>query len=218
MKIQWLGHSCFLLVASDGTKIIMDPYESNAFGGGLKYERIKIAPDIVTVSHSHADHGYVEGLPNHFEVVSDVGEKQIRGISIKGIKSYHDKERGTVRGNNIIFVVEVDGIRVCHLGDLGHVLSADQVNEIGAVDILLIPVGGYYTIGPEEASAVVDQLNPKVVIPMHFKTPKVEFPIVGVDEFLRGKQNVRRFDSSEFEITKDTLPAERQIVVLKYAL
>ncbi|MDI6829428.1 MAG: MBL fold metallo-hydrolase, partial [Armatimonadota bacterium] len=111
MKIQWLGHSCFLLVATDGTKIIMDPYESNAFGGGLKYERIKIAPDIVTVSHSHADHCYVEGLPNHFVLVSEAGEKQIKGVSIKGIKSYHDKEHGAVRGNNIIFVVDVDGIR-----------------------------------------------------------------------------------------------------------
>jgi len=218
MLIQWLGHSSFLIVSQNGTKIITDPYESGAFGGGIEYDRIRISPDIVTVSHKHADHGHVGGLPNHFEVVSKPGTTTIKGIEIKGIQSYHDPEQGAIRGENTIFVMTIDNVRVCHLGDLGQELTEEQVSEIGQVDVLLIPVGGYYTIEPSVATRVAQRLAPKVIIPMHYKTPKVQFPIVGVDEFLKGKSNVRRLNTSEFEVTKETLPDEQEIVVLKHAL
>lgn len=218
MLIQWLGHSCFLIVSENGTKIITDPYESGAFGGGLNYDRIRIAPDIVTVSHKHADHGNVGGLPNHFEVVSKPGTVTVKGIEFKGIASYHDPEQGAIRGENVIFVMTIDGVRVCHLGDLGQELTHDQIAQMGQVDILMIPVGGYYTIEPDVATRLVQRINPKVVIPMHFKTPKVEFPIAGVDVFLAGKKNVKRLNSSEYEVTRETLPVEQEIVVLNHAL
>lgn len=218
MVIRWLGHSSFLIIASNGTKIITDPYEPGAFGGGISYGPIKTAPDIVTVSHDHADHGYVEGLPNHFSVVSHAGTTTIQGIEFKGIESFHDPEQGGLRGRNIIFNMSIDGIHVCHLGDLGHILTPDQVNQIGHVDILLIPVGGYYTIDAKEADRVADQLSPKVLIPMHYCTEECSFPIAPVDEFLAGKENVRRLDSSEYQIAKDQLPDVRVIVVLKHAL
>lgn len=218
MVVQWLGHASFLVISADGTKIITDPYEPGAFDGGISYGPIEIPPDIVTVSHDHADHSYIEGLPNEFAVVSHAGSTTEKGINFKGVESYHDPEQGALRGRNIMFVMNVDHIRVCHLGDLGHELGDREASELGEVDVLLVPVGGYYTIGPEEASRVVDHLDPKVVMPMHFRTDKCSFPIAPVDDFLRGKQNVKVLDTSEYEITKEQLPDTREIVVLKHAL
>lgn len=218
MVIQWLGHASFLIVAADGTKIVTDPYEPGAFGGGITYGPIEIPADIVTVSHDHADHGYVDGLPNHFSVVSRPGSTNVKGMEFKGVESYHDPERGTLRGRNIMFAMNVDRVRVCHLGDLGHELGAGEAGQLGEIDVLLIPVGGYYTIDADEATRVAEQLNPKVVIPMHFRTDKCSFPIAPVDDFLAGKENVRRFETSEYEITREQLPDQREIVVLKHAL
>jgi L-ascorbate metabolism protein UlaG (beta-lactamase superfamily) len=125
---------------------------------------------------------------------------------------------GKSRGKNTVFYFEVDGIRVCHLGDLGHQLSAQQVAELGKVDILLIPVGGYYTIDAKVAGQLCDRLKPKVIIPMHFKNDKCAYPIAGVDEFLKGKKGVSRLDASEVEFKQGELPATTQIMVLKSAL
>ncbi len=116
------------------------------------------------------------------------GSKTLKGISIKGISTFHDPSKGSERGANVIFNLSVDGMQVCHLGDLGHVLSDKEVSEIGPVDILLIPVGGYYTIDHKEATRVAEQIKPKVLIPMHFKTSKCTFPIAPVDDFLKGKK------------------------------
>ena len=218
MIIQWLGHASFLIISASGVKIITDPYEPGSFGGALKYRAITISPDIVTVSHEHADHGYVEGLPNHFEVVSRPGTKVVHGIEIKGFEFYHDSEGGALRGMNVVYVINVDRVRVCQLGDLGHELSQTQADILGEVDVLLIPVGGTYTIGPEEATRMIGLLKPRVVIPMHYKTEKVEFPIRPVDDFLKGKTNVRQLNSSEFELTRETLPDQCEIVVLKHAM
>ncbi len=141
------------------------------------------------------------------KVVRGTGRSKAKGIEFKGIASYHDDAGGRLRGNNIIFCFEVDGIRVCHLGDLGHLLDDKQVKEIGSVDILLIPVGGYYTIDAKAATQVCSQLKPKVIIPMHYKTEKGLPEIAGVDEFLRGKANVTRQDTSQVEFKPGELPA-----------
>lgn len=218
MLIQWLGHSSFLIVSSDGRKIVTDPYTTGAYQGTFNYAPIRISPDIVTVSHEHADHNGAADLPNHFDVVSGAEERTVQGIKIKGVEAAHDSESGAVRGMNVIFVMEIDGMRVCHLGDLGHVLSAHQIAQIGSVDILLVPVGGYYTIGPDEADQVIKQLNPKIAIPMHFKTDKVEFPIQPVSEFIKGKDNVQVRPGSELEIAEEQLPAQTVIIVLQHAL
>jgi len=184
----------------------------------LTYGEITESADIVTVSHHHHDHGNVAVVKGNPEVVSRVGRTKARGIEVKGIASYHDEVGGELRGNNIIFCFEVDGIRVCHLGDLGHLLDDKQVKEIGSVDILLIPVGGYYTIDAKAATEVCDQLKPKVIIPMHYKTEKGIPNIVGVGEFLGGKANVTRLDTSQAEFKPGELPATSQIIVLKPAL
>jgi L-ascorbate metabolism protein UlaG (beta-lactamase superfamily) len=215
MKIKCLGHSAFVITSDSGLKIITDPYET---GPDLTYGEITESADIVTVSHSHHDHGNVAAVRGNPEVIRKAGSSTAKGIEFKGIASYHDEAKGSLRGNNIIFCFEVDGIKVCHLGDLGHLLDDKQLKEIGGVDILLIPVGGYFTIDAKAAAQVCDQLKPKVVIPMHYRTEKSFPDIVGVDEFLKGKDNVTRQDSSEVEFKAGKLPAASQIIVLKPAL
>lgn len=218
MKIKWYGHAAFLITSDQGTKIILDPYEPGAFGGQLSYGRISDQADLVLTSHDHADHNYTNDLPGRPEVVRGSGSKTVKGISIKGIPTYHDPSKGKERGENVVFNLLVDGIQVCHLGDLGHVLGEKELQEIGPVDILLIPVGGYFTIDAQEATQIVNRMKPRVVIPMHFKTEKCAFPIAPVEEFLKAKAAFKRPGSSEISYTKASLPAQMEIVVLEHAL
>jgi len=217
MKIKRLGHSSFMITSDTGIKIITDPYEpAYVAAGGPSYGEIKESADIVTVSHNHTDHNNVAAVRGNPEVVK--GTAKIKGIEFKGIPTYHDEAGGKKRGDNTILCFEVDGIRVCHLGDLGHRLSDRQVAELGRIDILLIPVGGFYTIDAKVATEVCSQLKPRVIMPMHYKTDKCDFPIASVDEFLRGKEGVSRLDASEVEFKSGELPATTQIIVLKSAL
>jgi len=215
MKIKWLGHASFLITSDAGTKIITDPYET---GGGLSYGQIKESADIVTVSHDHADHNNVAAVQGSPKVVRGAGTVEVKGVKFKGIPTYHDDAGGRQRGKNTIFCFEVDGIRVCHLGDLGHRLNDSQVAELGTVDVLLIPVGGFFTIDAKLAGQLCDRLKPKVIIPMHYKNDRCAFPRAGVDEFLRGKKEVSRLDASQAEFKPGELPATTQIIVLKPAL
>jgi L-ascorbate metabolism protein UlaG (beta-lactamase superfamily) len=215
MKVKWLGHSCFLLTSKGGVRIITDPY---AVGGSINYSPIEETADIVVVSHRHDDHSNVSVVQGKPEVVDGSGTKTAKGIQFKGIAAYHDACQGTQRGPNTIFCFAIDDIKLCHLGDLGHVLSPGQVNEIGAVDILFIPVGGFYTIDAPVASQVCDKLKPKVVIPMHFKTPKCAYPIAGVEDFLKGKKNVRKVGGSEADFERKRLPVATEIMLLQPAL
>ena len=214
MKIKWLGHASFLITSDSGTRIITDPYD--AARQDLAYGEIKESADIVTVSHEHGDHNNVAAVGGNPEVVR--GTTEVKGIKFKGIPTYHDDAKGSKRGNNTMLCFEVDGVKVCHLGDLGHPLSDEQVNELGEMDVLLIPVGGFYTIDATTASQACDQLKPRVIIPMHFKNNKCNFPITGVDEFIKGKSNVTQPDASEVEFKVGELPAPAQIMVLKPAL
>jgi len=213
MKIKWLGHASFLISSDSGVRIITDPYEPN---DKLRYGEINKSADIATVSHDHFDHSNVAAVKGNPQVVKDNAE--IKSIKFKGIATFHDAAGGKDRGSNTIFCFEVDGVKVCHLGDLGHGLTADQAAAIDAVDVLLLPVGGFYTIDAAVASRVAEQLKPKVIIPMHFKNNKCDFPISGVDEFLRGKKDVSQPDASEVEFKAGELPTTTQIIVLKPAL
>ncbi len=215
MNIKWLGHSCFLITSNEGLRVITDPY---AVGGGIDYSPVKETADIVVVSHDHGDHNNVSTVQGKPEVVNGSGTKTVKGIQFRGIATYHDSSQGKQRGPNTTFCFTVDNIKLCHLGDLGHVLSPGQINEIGGVDILFIPVGGFFTIDAANASQVCAQLKPEVIIPMHFKTPNCAYPIASVDDFLRGKNNVREVGSSEAEFELDKLPSTSEIVVLKPAL
>ena len=213
MKIKWLGHASFLITSDDGIRIITDPYVT---GGGIDYGEIEESADIVTVSHEHGDHSNVAAVRGNPEVVS--GAAKVGGIEFRAIPTYHDEAGGSKRGRNTVFCFEIDGVKVCHLGDLGHQLDSKQVAEIGGVDVLLIPVGGYYTIDARVATEVCNQLKPSVIIPMHYKNERCSFPIAGVDEFLRGKENINRMDVSEAEFKQGELPVSTRIIVLKPAL
>jgi len=218
MKIKWYGHAAFLITSAQGTKIIIDPYEPGAFGGQLSYGKINDQVEIVITSHDHADHNYTKDLPGTPQVVKGAGSKAIKGISMKGIPTYHDASKGSERGANTIFNLKVDDIQICHLGDLGHLLSDKELAEIGPVDILMIPVGGFFTIDAKEATRIAEQIKPKIVIPMHFKTEKCGFPIAPVEDFLRGKKNAKRPKASEATFDHSTLPKQTEIVVLEHAL
>ncbi len=218
MKIKWYGHAAFLITSDQGTKIMIDPYEPGAFGGQLSYGEIKDQVDIVLTSHDHADHNYTKDLPGTPQIVKGSGSKTAKGISIKGISTYHDPSRGSERGANTIFTLKIDNLQLCHLGDLGHLLSEKELAEIGPVDILLIPVGGFFTIDPKEATRVAEQIKPKILIPMHFKTAKCGFPISPVEDFLKAKTNTKRPKASEATFDKATLPQQMEIVVLEHAL
>ncbi len=213
MKIKWLAHAAFLITSDSGTRIITDPYETM---NALKHGEIKETADIVTVSHDHGDHNNVAAVRGKPQVVRDTAE--VKGIKIKAIASAHDDTGGSQRGKNIIFCFEVDGINICHAGDLGHVLTEAQVKAIGKVDVLMVPVGGFFTIDAKAADYVCNQLKPSVIIPMHFKTDKITFPIHGVDEFLKGKNNVARVSGSEIELKAGSLPASARIILLKQSL
>ncbi len=215
MKITWLGHAAFLL-ETQGLKIVTDPYDHN--DDRIGYGPITIPVDIVTISHDHADHNYAKDLRGNPQPVKGSGTFDVKGITFTGIETHHDSTTGSQRGGNTIFVIRAEGMNLCHAGDLGHTLSGDKIEAIGPVDILLIPVGGFYTIDAAEATKVMEDLNPKLVIPMHFKTGVLDFPITGVDAFLEGKSNVRRQGSSEIEVTEQTLPGKREIVVLEHLL
>jgi len=213
MKIKWLGHASFLITSDSGLKIITDPYIT---GGDISYGQIKESADIVVVTHDHDDHNNVAAIEGNPKVVR--GAANIKEIEFKAIPTYHDDAGGEKRGRNTILCFELDGMRLCHLGDLGHQLSDSQVAELGTVDILLIPVGGFYTIDAKVATQLCDRLKPKVIIPMHYKTARCAYPITGVEEFLKGKKGVSKLNTSQVEFNPGELPATTQIVVLNPAL
>lgn len=218
MKIKWYGHASFLITSASGTKIVTDPYEPGGYDGAISYGSPPDQIDIAVVSHDHPDHNYVQGLKGTPQVVKGPGSHTVSGIVFKGISTFHDTSEGKDRGESTIFCFTVDGIRLCHLGDLGHPLSEKDSTEIGDVDVLMLPVGGFFTIDAGVATEVVDSLNPRLVIPMHFKTEKCDFPITTVDDFTRDKENVTKLATSEIEFTKDTLPVSTEIQVLAFAM
>jgi L-ascorbate metabolism protein UlaG (beta-lactamase superfamily) len=170
---------------------------------------------VVTLSHRHADHANTAILKGSPEIVDARATQFVYGFSIRGVSTYHDDQDGDVRGDNTIFRIIVDQVSVCHLGDLGHELSQARIEQIGEVDVLLVPVAGIFTIGPDQATQVMEQLNPAITIPMHFRNDKCLFEIDTVDAFLAGKPDVERPGSSDVEIKKDNLPTSPKIVLLE---
>ena len=217
MKIKWLGHASFLITAVEGTRIITDPYTPGAFG--LEYDRIGEEADIVTVSHDHADHNDAKAIPGNPQIITGDGKHWAKGIEFNGIASCHDESGGKERGDNTIFIFSVDDITFCHLGDQGHILTDEQISKIGPIDVLMVPVGGSFTIDAAGADKIIEQLKPKIVIPMHFQNDRCPgFPVSDVEPFLAGKTNVKHVDDSKIELKSGRLPSATEIIVLKPAL
>jgi L-ascorbate metabolism protein UlaG (beta-lactamase superfamily) len=212
MLVKYLAHASFLITSRDGIKIITDPYTA---GKGLNYNPIDESADIVTRSHGHDDHNNTRAVKGNPQILTEAGVKTLKGITFKAVPAFHDEAQGTKRGTNLLFCFKMDDLVLCHLGDLGHPLSPVQLAELGKVDVIFIPVGGFYTINAAEAEAVADSLQPRIIFPMHYKTAKSTYPIAEVDDFLKGKKNVRRPDSSEVELSRATLPEKTEIWVPK---
>ena len=210
MDINWLGHSCFRIRGRTAT-IITDPYSPD-YGYSLN----KPTARIVTVSHEHPGHSYLDGVSGDFKSVRGPGEYEISGVLIVAVPTYHDDERGAKRGKNTVYVMDVDEVSVCHAGDLGHVLSSDQVEAIGNVDVLLVPVGGVSTINAAAATEVVRQLEPKAIIPMHYKTDVLDRGLAPVNEFLREMGLKEVVSQPKLTVTRANLPQSPQVFLLDY--
>lgn len=201
MNITWYGHSCFKVESAEGSAVF-DPYAPGSVPG---VELPEITADAVICSHGHRDHNYSAG-------VRLTGSRP--GFAVTQMKTYHDENKGKLRGDNLVTAVDMDGMRVVHMGDIGHLLSVEQVKELGKIDVLLIPVGGYYTIDAQLAALTVSVLKPRVTIPMHYRGEGFGYDVLtGVDEFTRLSGNVKVFDTNTLEITPDT---GTMTAVLKY--
>lgn len=212
MRIKWLGHSCFKISSEKGIRIVTDPFDNN-----VGYNLPAVETDIVTISHNHYDHNFIDCLNGNFEVVNKIGSFYIKDIPITGVHTYHDEVEGEKRGSNIVYIFDIDGMRVCHMGDIGHVLTKEQIERIGRVDVLLIPVGGIYTVDYKDAKTISEQLNPSIVIPMHYKTKALKFKLDAVDDFIKQFDNVNMIPSRVIKITKEELkPGGKEIYILKY--
>ncbi|APH20488.1 MBL fold metallo-hydrolase [Clostridium botulinum] len=179
MKIKWLGHSCFILESDTKTTIITDPYEPS-----IGIHRMDYASDICTISHNHFDHNFKDELNKNCIIIDTPIEYKYEDLKIKGFKSYHDKLNGLKRGSNIIFKFNIDGFNVCHLGDLGHLLPKNFIYNLGPIDVLLVPIGGNYTLNGKEAAALCKNLNSHIVIPMHFGLNNIKIKLDGIEDFL----------------------------------
>jgi L-ascorbate metabolism protein UlaG (beta-lactamase superfamily) len=214
MRIKWIGHACFLIEAEEG-RVLTDPYCEK-----VPYRPPDFPADVVTVSHEHSDHNAVSRVMGTPSVVRGTGVHEAHGIVFRGVESFHDDQKGGKRGKNTIFTFDMERIHLAHLGDLGEALTPPQAAALAEVEVVFLPVGGFYTIGAEEAAALVKSLpRVRVALPMHFKTDRLpaEFPIAPVDNFARRMQNVRRIGSSEVTLTRATLPASQEVWILEYA-
>jgi len=213
MYITWLGQSCFKLqdkIGSDGVTLVTDPYSDDI---GLKMPRFEA--DIVTVSHSHHDHNNIGALRGNPFIIDTAGEYETRGVFVEGVEAWHDAAEGKERGKNIIYRIEMEDISITHLGDLGHILDAKQLEKLEGTDILLIPVGGKYTINAAKAVEVISQIEPRIIIPMHYKVPGLKIDLDGVEKFIK-ELGLKPRQEEKLKISKKDLPQEEmELVVLE---
>jgi len=210
MEISWLGHSCFRIRGRQAT-VITDPYSPE-----LGYSLGKPTARIVTVSHQHPGHSYVQGVGGEPRLVRGSGEYEISGVLIIGIATFHDADKGGKRGKNTVYLMEVDEVSVCHLGDLGHVLTNEQAEQVDNVDVLLLPVGGVSTIDAPMAAEVVRQLEPKAVVPMHYRTEALKRELAPVERFLKEMGLKEVTSEPKLSFTKASLPVSTQVFLLDY--
>ena len=211
MYISWLGHSCFKLqdkTGPDAVTVVTDPFDKSI---GLKVPNLEA--DIVTISHDHADHNNKSAIKGTPFIVDTAGEYDIKGVGIEGVDSYHDEKGGKERGRNIIYRITIDDIKIVHLGDLGRTLDTEQLERLERTDILLIPVGGTYNLNAKQAVEVISQIEPRIVIPMHYKVDGLKLDIDGVDKFVKELGLTPRHEE-KLKISKRDLPQEEMELVI----
>jgi L-ascorbate metabolism protein UlaG (beta-lactamase superfamily) len=204
-----MGHACFRLKGRD-TVVLMDPFHEDL---GISLGRPRA--DIVTISHDHPGHNNWEAVRNDPKVLSGPGEYEIKGVFVTGISTFHDQQRGALYGRNVAYLVEMEDLAICHLGDLGHTLGDQELEALGKVDVLLIPVGGVTTLNAAGAAEVINQVEPKIVIPMHFRMGTIRTDLEPLDDFCRvmGLKEPELRDKLSLKATD--LPEDTQVVLLK---
>lgn len=217
--MYWLGHACFYLESPESVRVVTDPY-----GPDVHPAAPVVNADIVTISHNHYDHNYLKGVEGANRIwigVSPGGDnwekvdERYKDVRAYTVPTYHDEVGGAKRGKNAIFVLEMGDLRLVHLGDLGHVLNDEQVNQIGHVDILMVPVGGTFTVDAGQAWQIVEALKPRVTVPMHYLIEGIkDLPIAGVDEFIAGRGNTRYFGTDKVDLSPENLPSKAEVWVL----
>ncbi len=213
MELTWLGHSCFRLKGKEATLITDPPSPATGYSLG------RVTADIVTISHDHVGHNYVKGVGGEPHVVRGPGEYEIEQVLIAGVKTYHDREQGKLLGRNTAYLITMDDIHVCHLGDLADRLDEKALEELSNADVLLVPVGGRHTLDAERAAEVIAQLEPRLIVPMHYQTPSykaVGEPLDPVEKFLHEMGVEAAEPVAKLVITPSSLPSEPQVVLLTY--
>ena len=213
MDITYLGHSSFKLKGRSAS-LITDPFSSDMVG--IKFP--KNSAEIVTISHQHEDHNNIAAISDIKKIIDGPGEYEISGVSVIGVSVYHDDKKGAERGKNTIYIIEMDEVRSVHLGDIGHTLSEDIIEELGTVDILMIPVGGVYTINSTQAAEMVRAIEPNIVIPMHYKVDGMNESTFGnlakLEEFMdQVNLTVEKLD--KLSVKKSELTDDKKVVVLE---
>lgn len=209
MEIDWFGLSCFRLRSREAT-VVTDPYEKSI---GLKLSRPRA--DVVTISHNHKGHDNADGVAGNPQVIHGPGEYEISSVFVTGVQTFHDKRNGKDRGRNTVYAINIEGINVCHLGDIGHVPTQAQADAIGDVDILLVPVGGGNSLNASDAAEVVSLFEPMVVIPMHYRVPDLTFKLDPLDKFIKEMGMKAPAPVESLNLKREGLPKEMQIVVLE---
>lgn len=235
VQVTWYGHACFMVTFSDQGKVLFDPFNED-----MPYQLPSDPVNVVAATHQHFDHNNVDAVESNLVIIGGEKELEVKSngsvrklslpaelttsisdteVPFKAVSTYHDKKQGAERGLNTVIKFSADGLTFCHLGDLGHTLTEKQLKQIGEVDVLFIPVGGHFTIDASEATEVLNQIKPKVVFPMHYKTEKLNFPISGVEQFLSGKSQIEKVDSHTISLNTEevkSLSGEPRVIVLKY--
>lgn len=213
MFIKWLGHACFKITLKDGRTIMIDPYDPKV---GLK--PVDEEADIVLVSHGHYDHSYTAGIKGSYKLIDSAGEFGVDGIEITGIEADHDDQDGTQRGKIVCFVIAAEGMRVMHMSDIGVMPDANFFDRAGKIDILMIPVGGVYTVDAKGAFKIMERMSPNITIPMHYMTPTLTLKLHGVHDFIKLASkvcDVSRHVESCLEVTADNLKKRMRIIVMQ---
>ncbi len=220
VTLRWFGHAFFLVTSAEGVKVALDPF------GDIGYPLSEAAADVVTVSHEHGDHNgadRIAGSPAILRGLKAGGagwnsiSYSMKDVRITALPAYHDNVQGRKRGLNSIFIVETGGLRFAHLSDIGHIPSKAKLEKMGRVDVLLIPVGGVFSIDGRQAKEIMSHLRPRITVPMHYKTPvTAAWPIEDESAFLKGLKNVRRLDTLTVSLAPETLPIQPEIWVMRY--
>ena len=214
MKLKYLGHAAFELATAGGARIVFDPYTAGAYET-LTCDTIRGDFDLAITSHDHADHTCKDALARSKNRVTKAGKAAFGDIAVESFATFHDDAKGAKRGPNLVSIVEAEGFRVAHLGDLGHPITVKEFPKLVGVDVMMIPVGGHFTIDAAEAAAIVKEFAPRIVVPMHYRTPKVDFPIGSVEDFTRLMETVENTGASEIELMPGKLPEKTTVVVLR---